>query len=500
MNLQKLIMKLEKSPIEHRVILPEGCKTEEIDLTGMVCDSRKATKGIVFAATKGEHIDAHNLIPKAAEAGASAVLCEHEVDFPIPQIICSNVRSAMGNIASILYGEPSEKLSMIAVTGTTGKTTSTYMTQAILNHAGIKSGLLGTVVYDDGVAAKEAEHTTPEGCDIQTILANMVKNNCKACVMEVSSHSLMQGRVNGLGYDRAGFTNLTQDHLDYHKTMENYFAAKRRLFDIYMRNNWQASVNVDDPFGRRLYESLGKKAISYSIVDDKADFFAAVKSTAIDGLTAEIKAPGMQKRGTFKLPVLGAYNVQNALQAISLAWSLGISIQTCLNALENMPQVPGRLECYRFDNGATCVIDFAHAPDGMEKVLTALRPVCKGRLIVVFGAGGDRDRAKRPMMGEIASRLCDFVVVTSDNPRTEEPSAIMAEIEVGVKKHNAPYVMVENRREGIYYGLSEAKADDIVAVVGRGPETMQKLKHGNIHLVDKEIMEDWLRLNNRSII
>lgn len=500
MNLCKLILTLEKGPIEYRIHIPEGCAADEIELKGMVCDSRKAGPGVIFAATKGGHKDAHDFIPSAVEAGAPAVLCEREADVPVPQIICRNVRSAMGEVASLLHDEPARKMTMIALTGTNGKTTSTFMTQAILNRAGIKTGLMGTVLYDDGEKIEEAEHTTPEGCDIQNMLARMVENGCKACVMEASSHAIVQGRIDGLRYDRAGFTNLTLDHLDFHKDMEHYFLAKKTLFDGYMRNNWQASVNIDDPYGRRLYEALGKRALSYSMLNEEADFFAAVKNVTVEGLDIEVKTPESPEKKSIKLPILGAYNVMNALQALSLAWSIGVSAQSALDALGQMPQVPGRLERYRLDNGASCVIDFAHSSDGLEKVLGAVRPICKRKLYVVFGAGGDRDTSKRPVMGEIASRLGDFVVITSDNPRSEDPAAIMAAIEPGVKEHDTPYAAIVDRRQAIYYGLDQAGADDVVVIAGRGPETHQILRDGPIPLVDKEIMEDWCRINRREIL
>lgn len=500
MNLCKLILMLEKSHIEHRIHLPECCAADDIELKGMVCDSRRAGPGMVFAATKGGHRDAHDFIPAAAAVGTPAVLCEHEVDAGIPQIICPNVRSAMGEVASLLYEEPSKKMTMIALTGTNGKTTSTFMTQAILNHAGIKTGLIGTVLYDDGEKIEEAEHTTPEGCDIQNILARMVTNGCRACVMEASSHAIVQGRIDGLRYDRAGFTNLTLEHLDFHKDMEHYFLAKKSLFDRYMRNNWKASINIDDQYGRRLCEELGKRVISYSMLDEEADFFASVVNITVEGLEIEIKTPESPEKKKIKLPILGAYNVLNALQALSLSWSIGVSAQSALEALENMPQVPGRLERYRFDNGASCVIDFAHSSDGLEKVLSAVRQICKRKLYVVFGAGGDRDTSKRPVMGEIASRLGDFVVVTSDNPRSEDPAAIMAAIEPGVKEHDTPYTMISDRRQAIYYGLDQSGADDIVVIAGRGPETHQILKDGPIPLVDKEIMEDWCRQSGKRVI
>lgn len=500
MILSKLIHLLEKAPIEKRIYLPEGYGAEDTELSGMVCDSRKAGPGTVFAATKGDHVDGHDFAASAVEKGAPLILCERHMDICVPQIVTPDVRSSMGLVCSLLHGEPSKRMTMVALTGTNGKTTSTFMTQAILKRAGIMTGLLGTVIYDDGAVAEEAEHTTPEGADLQNLLARMVDNGCKACVMETSSHSIVQGRINGIGFDRAGFTNLTLDHLDYHKTMENYFLAKKMLFDNYMRNNWKASINIDDPYGRRLASELGKKAISYSMLDESADFFASVKGFSLDGLDIDIKAPGTFSMQGIKLPILGAYNVLNALQALSIAWSLGVSEQCALEALENMPQVPGRLERYRLEGGGSCVIDFAHSSDGLEKVLTAVRPICRNKLYVVFGAGGDRDRTKRPVMGEIASRLADYVIVTSDNPRSEDPLSIMAEIEAGVKEHNTPYRMIPDRREGIYSGLDLLNDGDVVVVAGRGPETRQILKEGSIHLVDKEVMEDWCFARGKKVL
>lgn len=499
MLFKKLAEAAEKLPIKVTSYIPEGVDADRAEIKGIVCDSRKAAPGLMFAATKGGHTDAHTLIPSAAEKGACAVLCEHRVDYPVCQLITEDVRAAMGYIGSEIFGDPSGKMTMIALTGTNGKTTSTFMTKSILEHAGIKTGLMGTIIYDDGKTVEEAEHTTPEGADLQTLLDRMVQNGCSACVMETSSHSISQGRINGITFDRAGFTNLTLEHLDFHKTMENYFLAKKTLFDKYMRGNWKACVNIDDAYGVRLREEIGSHAVTYSMTDEGADFWASIKHISVAGLDIEIKTPDLQRAVSVRLPVLGAYNVSNALQALSIAWSLGISSKSAMEALEKMPQVPGRLERYHIAGGGSCVIDFAHSSDGLEKVLTAVRPICEKKLVVVFGAGGDRDRTKRPVMGEIASRLGDYVIVTSDNPRSEDPVSIMKEIEPGVKEHDTPYIMIPDRREAIYAGLDHIEAGDIVVIAGRGPETHQILKDGPIPLVDKEIMLDWLTLRGREI-
>lgn len=500
MLLNKVALAAEKLPIKVRLHLPEGCALDAVDVDGVVCDSRKAAPGMMFAATKGGHVDAHDFIAGAVAKGTPAVLCERETDCPVPQLITDDVRAAMGYICSLVHDEPAKKMTMIALTGTNGKTTSTFMTQSILNHAGIKTGLMGTIIYDDGKTQEEAEHTTPEGSDVQNILARMTENGCKACVMEASSHAIDQGRINGINFDRAGFTNLTLEHLDYHKTMENYFLAKKALFDKYMRNNWKACVNIDDVYGQRLRDALGARAVTYSMVNESADFWASIKNISVGGLDLEVKTPDLPKTQKVTLPVLGAYNVSNALQALSLAWSLGVSSQTALEALENMRQVPGRLERYTIEDSGACVIDFAHSSDGLEKVLTAVRPICQKKLYVLFGAGGDRDTTKRPVMGEIASRLGDYVVVTSDNPRSEDPTAIMKAIEPGVKEHDTPYVMIEDRRAAIYYGLEQIGEGDMLVIAGRGPETHQILKDGPIPLVDKEIMEDWLAANGKRTV
>lgn len=500
MNFRKLLHILEKSPLDKHIYIPEGCDIDSAELEGVVCDSRKAAPGLIFAAAKGDHADAYDFIEQACANGAPAVLCERRSPARVPQIITPDVRSAMGYVCSLVHGEPSKKMTMIAVTGTNGKTTSSFMTQAILRRSGIKTGLAGTVIYDDGDRTEEAEHTTPEGADLQNLFARMVKNSCKACVMEVSSHALVQGRVGGTSYDRAGFTNLTIDHLDFHGTMENYFAAKKILFDKYMRGNWQASVNIDDEYGHRLRDAIGKRAITYAMTDETADFFASIKNFSLDGLDIEIKMPGKNGLKQIKLPLLGSYNVLNALQALSLAWSVGIPANSALDAIANMPQVPGRLERYKLSTGATCVIDFAHTSDGLEKVLTAVRPICGGKLITVFGAGGDRDRTKRPIMGETAARLSNKVIVTSDNPRSEDPMFIISEITPGVKKYNTPYSVTPDRREAIYEGLDTAAEGDVVVIAGRGPETKQILKDGPVHLVDKEVLGDWCALRGRSVL
>lgn len=502
MKFKELAGQLERIMPELRVYIPETAdETRNPEITSLVSDSRKVAQGSMFACVSGEHHDGHDYAALAADNGAVAFFCERQIDVPLPQIICpGDIRRKMGHVASVLYGNPSSSLTMIALTGTNGKTTSTFMTRSILESAGIKTGLLGTVYNMDGSECEDAEHTTPEGSDLQTWLYKMVRNGCSACVMETSSHAIHQGRIDGVMFDRVGFTNLTVEHLDYHIDMENYFAAKHMLFDKYMRGNWAAAINLDDPYGRRLYEEYGDRAKGYCLECGGASFFASIKGETVEGMDVEMTFPDSSII-SFKLPMIGDYNVLNALQAAALAWSLGISAELCAAGLSGMEQVPGRLERYIIKDKGTCVIDFAHSPDGLEKVLTALRPVCKGRLIVAFGAGGDRDNTKRPLMGEIAARIADQVIVTSDNPRSEDPDQIARQVAEGTKLHpGKPVDVLVNRTEAIFAGLDMLEPDDILVIAGKGPERYQILKDETIPFVDKEKVFEWCRVNGKEVI
>ncbi len=501
MKLKKLLAQLEKSTLNIKVYVPASViDPDEIDIITLVSDSRKSAPGTLFACVKGDHSDGHDYAERAVSAGSTVLLCEHKLDIAVPQIICPDVRRNMGTVASLLYDSPLSKLTMIAITGTNGKTTSTFMTKSILENIGIKTGLLGTIYYEDGNEVEDAEHTTPEGSDLQQWLYRMVGNGCSACVMETSSHAIVQGRLEGALYDRAGFTNLTVDHLDYHGDMESYYKAKKTLFENYMRNNWRAAVNIDDEYGARLFKELGYRAVSFGIKDSSAMFYATIKGTSIEGMDVEIKTPDSDIPEAARLPLLGEYNILNALQALSLAWTLGICTRTALGGLVKMKQVPGRLERYMISGTGSCVIDFAHSPDGLEKVLTALRSVCKGKLYVVFGAGGDRDKTKRPLMGEIATRLADSVIITSDNPRSEDPDVITYEIEAGAKKHSTEYKVIVDRKSAIFEGLSRIKPNDILLIAGKGPERFQILKNGPVPFLDKNVVFEWCSLNNKEVL
>ena len=505
MRFKELATKLAQVLPESSVCYPDGLAVgaDNPEISALASDSRKITPGTMFACVRGEHCDGHGFAPSAAESGAAALLCERPLSVRLPQIILhGDIRRKMGVAASVLYGNPSSKLKMIAITGTNGKTTSAFLTRSILNKAGIKTGLLGTVYNMDGKRCEDAEHTTPEGSDLQAWLNRMVLNGCGACVMETSSHAIDQGRIDGVLFDRAGFTNLTVEHLDYHIDMDSYFIAKRTLFDKYMRNNWTAAINLDDPYGRRLYEEYKDHAAGYCIDcagGDAPQFSARITGESALGMDIEMIFPDKSAK-KFRLPLNGAYNVSNALQAASLAWSLGISAETCAAGLSGMSQVPGRLERYIIEDKGVAVIDFAHSPDGLEKVLTALRPVCAGRLIVAFGAGGDRDNSKRPLMGVAAARLADYIIITSDNPRSEDPMKIALMVEEGTKAYATERVIILNRKDAIFTGLDMMEQGDIFVIAGKGPERYQIMKNETIPFLDKDQIQEWAELNGKKVI
>lgn len=502
MKLSSLVSLLEKTPLDIR-IYSASCPGNliEAEVDNLVSDSRKVTKGSIFACVEGEHSDGHAFAQAALSLGAAALLCERPLNnIDIPQLICTDVRRNMGRVASLLYDEPVSRLKMLVITGTNGKTTSTFMLKSILENTGIKTGLIGTVRCDDGFLKEDAEHTTPEGSDLQAWLHRMVSNGCSACVMEASSHAISQGRIDGVLYDRAGFTNLTVDHLNYHVDMGSYFEVKKNLFKNYMRDGWRAAVNIDDPYGARLYDEIGERCVGYSLVDRRADFYASVKKASVEGMEIEIKTPDPNAPTYVKLPLIGAHNVMNALQALSLSWTLGIGCEAAMEGLVKMKQVPGRLERYLIQASGTCVIDFAHNPDGLEKILTALRSVCEGKLTVVFGASGESDISKRPLMGEIASRLADKVIISSDNPKSEDPAAIAAEIFLGAKKHDTDCNVIIDRNEAVSFGLDNLQSGDILLLAGKGPESYQILKDGPVAYSDKEAMAAWCSKNSRKYI
>ena len=478
-EVEMLLSELAK-PIAHTLY------GEDTEVGALCYNSRKVQPGDVFCCVTGTFADGHAFAKQAIDAGAAALVVEHRLPFDIPQLLVDNTRIAMAEMAASLYHYPSSSMCMVGVTGTNGKTSVTYMIKSIMEAMGKKVGLIGTIRNMIGQRNIDTERTTPESVDLQGILAMMRDDGVDVVVMEVSSHSLDQHRVHGIQFDVGIFTNLTQDHLDYHKTFENYFAAKKKLFD---QSN-VAVINVDDSYAQELMQGLSIPIITYGI-REKAD----VRATNIDISTRGVQFDlyrGEEMQPMY-IPIPGLFSVFNALAAASATVRLGCPLEVIKKALERMVSVSGRLEPLPTPGREYSVLlDYAHTPDALENVLKTIRGFCRGRLIALFGCGGDRDHAKRPIMGEIAGRYADFLVVTTDNPRTENPMDIIESIMEGVKKSGCDYVVIENRREAIEFALSHAKKDDVILLAGKGHETYQEINGGKHHFDEKEIVAEIL--------
>lgn len=484
-----------------------GQYTNDLDIRDIEYDSRKITperKGVVFACVRGDKADGHDFAEMAARAGCAAILCERELfggkiaAEKIPQIIVGSVRSAMGEAAAVLYGRPARKMTMIGLTGTNGKTTTAYLTRSIVRSAGYEAGMTGTIVYDDGSREMEADRTTPEGPDIQRVLARMVQNGVKYCVMETSSHGLDQGRLRGCMFDRVGFSNLTFEHMEYHRDMDHYFAAKHLLFSDYVSNGWVGAVNVDDSYGFRLQSEFPGSTRGFTMgnLDSKcvkSDCYRCERlSASIDGIEFDVIYPDGEFRGV-RSSMAGAYNAYNILESIVIADSLGIPRDVIHRGVAECCQVPGRLERYRLKNGAWAFVDYAHSPDSLQKTLSTLSSFKKGFLWVVWGAGGDRSKSKRPIAGEIMARLADRVIITTDNPRSENPEDIARDVESGVLSAAAGvrYEIILNREKAIRSALDSAKPDDVVLIAGKGPENYIDYGDHKTPFSDSGVVREW---------
>jgi UDP-N-acetylmuramoyl-L-alanyl-D-glutamate--2,6-diaminopimelate ligase len=438
-------------------------------ITGLTADTRRLSRGMLFCAVRGAVDDGHHYVATAARAGAAAALVEHAVDVPLPQIVVKDGRRSAALAAETWYGQPAARLDLIGVTGTNGKTTTVTLLRHVLN-ALEPMGSIGTLgaFAPDGAAIRSVAGTltTPGPIDLQETLAALVACGARGAAMEVSSHSLDQGRVDGLAFRVAVFTNLTRDHLDYHRSAEEYFRAKARLADHLAPNGLEV-VNADDPAWQRLRRM--HRRITFG---DRGEVTARKVTSAAAGSRFELATP--LGSAPVRLPLLGRFNVSNALGVAAVAWGMGLAVETIAERLDTAPQVPGRMERIA-TRPCTVLRDYAHTPDALERALEALRPVTSGRLIVVFGAGGDRDRGKRAPMGDIAVRLADVAVATSDNPRTEDPERILDDVEVGMGA--APHHRVTDRREAIALALSLARsgggAGDTILLAGKGHETYQ---------------------------
>lgn len=463
-----------------------GSLDREVD--GIFYDSRRVQKNGLYVAVRGAHFDGHKFTEQAIERGASAIVVERpESHSRATSLVVADSRVALADLAFTFYQKPALRLKMAGVTGTNGKTTTTFLIKHICENAGLRSGLIGTVRYEIGERILPATRTTPESLDLQELLAQMTGAGCKAAVMEVSSHALAQERTRGLEWDVAVFTNLTQDHLDFHETMANYFEAKARLFTGLTsqpnKKEAKAVINMDDPHGEKLIARLGRDipVITYGM-SARADFRASNYRAEFSGTSFQLDARG--KIYLVRVPLIGRFNVSNAMAALAAANSLGVSLREAVLSLAKSPQVPGRLESVPAKRQFQVFVDYAHTPDALLNVLKTLRELSPRRLIVVFGAGGDRDQQKRPLMGRAADQNADYSIITSDNPRKEDPLAIIDDVKKGVRSTN--FETVPDRAEAIARAIALAQPRDIILIAGKGHETYQEFADHTIPFDDRQ--------------
>lgn len=444
---------------------------EETEILSLCSDSRQVQPGALFFCTPGLRMDAHDFAPQAVEKGAVALVVEHELPIDVPQVLVEDVRMAISYAACEFYDNPSEKMLLIGITGTKGKTTSSFLIKSILEAAGKKTGLVGTVCSMIGDEVIPSNLTTPDPIMLQTLLNRMVEAGCQAVVMEVSAHALVQHRMAGVRFDVGAFSNFSQDHLDYFKDMDDYFDAKMRFFDPEMTQ--KIVYNADDERVAEGFKKLGRETLSVGI-RDASDVYANDIEISERGCSF-LMTWHKQFRVSISMKLAGIFNVYNALLAAGVCICAGVDPEAIRCGLEEVRAVPGRIELLDTGTPYRVILDYAHSPDSLENILKAVRETAKGRMIALFGCGGNRDAVKRPIMGEIAGELADFCVLTSDNPRNEDPMAILAEVEEGIKPTGCEYVVIENRREAIRYALKHAQPSDVIVLAGKGHETYQEI-------------------------
>ncbi|MEG2175786.1 MAG: UDP-N-acetylmuramoyl-L-alanyl-D-glutamate--2,6-diaminopimelate ligase [Oscillibacter sp.] len=459
----------------------------EMEISGVSYDSRTTRPGDLFVAMTGFAVDGHAYMEAALAAGAAAVLCQQLPAGDAPVIQVENSRRALALVGANFFGHPAESMTLLGVTGTNGKTTTTYLLKAVLEQAlGAKVGLIGTNQNMIGSEVLPTERTTPESFELQRLFAQMQDAGCTHVVMETSSHALVLDRVYGVHYAVGVFTNLTQDHLDFHHTMEAYCDAKALLFqrcDL-------GVYNADDPWAERLLKNASCQTFSYAC-RTKADLVAENVVLSAEGISFD--AVTKDARTKIKVGIPGGFMVYNTLDVLGAALALGISLPQSAAALARVPHVKGRVEVVPTPGkDYTILVDFAHSPDGLQNVLSTVKGFAKGRTVAVFGCGGDRDKSKRPKMGKTAAELADFVVITSDNPRTEQPRDIIADILPGLEGLTTPHIVVENRVEAIHYAMDHAGAGDVIVLCGKGHETYQEINHVKHHLDEREVVADYL--------
>jgi len=463
--------------VEYQGTAPEG------DIIFITDDSRRVSPGCLFVCVKGRHFDGHTMAARALEAGAICVVAERNTGAS-PELLVKNSREAYALLCAAFYGHPARKLSLVGVTGTNGKTTTSILLKKIFDSAGYRTGLVGTNMNMVGREEFPAALTTPDPWELQGLFSKMAQAGCTHCFIEVSSQALDQQRVAGLKFSAGIFTNLTQDHLDYHGSFEAYRQAKQTLFS----QCELAIVNIDDEAGPQMLQHSNAIPVTYSLSSNNADYTAKNLSLRADGVSYELVSRGMIGRVKFGVP--GAFSVYNSLAAACTALELGLELKQVLPALAESGGVKGRMEVVPTNTPYTVIIDYAHSPDGLENVLDALRETTTGRLITVFGCGGDRDRAKRPIMGRIAAERSDIAIVTSDNPRSEDPEAIIADILEGMPKNKAHVITQPDRKLAIAQALKKAREGDVVLLAGKGQETYQILATGRIDMDEREIVKE----------
>ena len=478
-------MKLKDLLIGTRIL--ECTADMELEIGSVAYDSRKVTPGGLFVAISGFATDGNRFIPMAMEKGAAAVVTAKKPEREVPYVLVDSDRMALAQIGACFYGHPAEAMTMIGVTGTNGKTSSTLMLKQVLEKVlGTKVGLIGTMENLIGDEVVPTERTTPESFELQALFARMRDAGCTHVVMEVSSHAIALERVGGIHYDVAAFTNLTEDHLDFHKTMENYCDTKAQLFSRCSK----AVLNSDDAWFERIRPRVTAPMLTTS-VRGEAGLYAKNAKLHADGISFDAVYGGQTAHVELSIP--GKFTVYNALTALGMALQLGISLADAGKALATVSGVRGRVEVVPTPGKPyTVLIDYAHTPDGLENVLTSVRDFCMGRLICVFGCGGDRDPIKRPIMGKIGVSLSDIAVITSDNPRTEAPMAIISDILKGISEADGKYVTIENRIKAIHYALDIAQKHDIIVLAGKGHETYQEVCGVKHHLDEREVVAEYL--------
>jgi UDP-N-acetylmuramoyl-L-alanyl-D-glutamate--2,6-diaminopimelate ligase len=475
--------------IQHRFL--SGDLHTEVDQ--ITYDSRVKMQNGMFVAIEGFKLDGHLFIEKAIENGAKVIVVQKEIPYKgegITIVCVEDTRKAMATLANHFYDNPSHKLDLVGVTGTNGKTSITYLLAEVLENQNYKTGLIGTIENRIGKEVLKSEHTTPESIDLQALFSKMAQRGVTHTLMEVSSHALQLHRVNESLFKIGIFTNLTQDHLDFHKTMEAYAKAKAKLFTMCEIG----IVNIDSAYAQNILEESTCQIVTYGI-DNKADYTA--KDIHITASKTTYTLETSEGNFAVSIPIPGTFTVYNSLAVIAAARNLGVSMQSILDTLQEAKGVPGRVQSFESAKGYSAIVDYAHTPDGLENVLSAIRQFAKGDVITVFGCGGDRDKTKRPLMGKVAAMYSDQIIITSDNPRSEQPEAILDQIEEGIKPTGKKYIKMVDRKEAIVYALSHAKAEDVVLIAGKGHEDYQILKDRIIHFDDSEIVRTFIQEENQ---